>query len=202
MAEEIENMDMATDGVNSKDQEPSEELDARTENDETEGESKDLNPDLANKRKGFAGFVLRNKFILLSVLIIIFVTAGLSYKFGPVLQDQLFKENNVIDLSLINEANLKEEILLPFIIPLPPDSIGSAVRIDFSVIWDGLASVRFEKNELHIRDKLYKDIVRLANESEDQTIKSDFLEKKMTTIFRELLSVQNLVIKIKEIKYF
>jgi len=97
---------------------------------------------------------------------------------------------------------LSEKILAPFFIPAPVDSSRNVARIDLSVVWDGLAAVRFKTKELQIRDHLYQYALDLAKESEDLNNKLSFLEAGMSRIFRESLGVKNLVVKIREINYF
>jgi hypothetical protein len=135
-------------------------------------------------------------------LIIVFSFTGLGLKFSPELLNRFAMEKHVIALSEIKDDNLKEEMLDPFFILLSPESQMTFVRIDLSVICDGLASVLFRKKELQIRDQLYREISTLADETDDLDSMAEFLEMRISMTFKDILGVQNLVIRIKEIKYF
>ena len=102
----------------------------------------------------------------------------------------------------INEDNLSEEILSPFFIPPSDELSRGAIRIDFCVIWNVLASIRFSKKELRIRNDTINFITDLADETDDLNESIPILEQKMSMIFRNALGVRDLVIKIKEIRYF
>lgn len=93
-----------------------------------------------------------------------------------------------------------EEKLASLYIPLPEDEEREFAVIRFSVIWDGLASFRYKSMELQIRDRLYRYVVGFSQEKTDLEEKSSFLEAEMSKIFRESLGMENLAVKIKEIK--
>jgi hypothetical protein len=139
------------------------------------------------------------KWILLSVLGLILAISGLGIKFAPDFLNK--KQDSMIPLIDINEDNLSEEVLSPFFIPPSTEFSRGAIRIDLSVIWDGLASIRFNKQELKIRGLLLSYITKLSEETKDLNSKSSFLEEEMSRLFRESLGVRDLVIKIKEIRY-
>ena len=130
-----------------------------------------------------------------------FILIGLGITIGPRWLNNQGEKRPGIKLDGLFRDNLREEGLSPFFIPLPPSSSKRLVMIDFSVIWDGLASVRFNKVELKIRDHLYRYIVELAEKSEDLQQKTALLENEMSRTFREWLGMENLEIKIKEINY-
>ena len=149
-------------------------------------------------RKIFSG---KKKFLPLLLLVLLLIGA-LGIKFGKISIENPFAKDDIIDLNLDNKDTLTEKLLSPFIVPLPPDSkAGNIVRIDFSIIWDGLASVRFENNKIQVRNQLYQFILDFGKNNKDLRVETDFLEKKMTGIVRQLLKVQNLAISIKEIRY-
>jgi hypothetical protein len=98
------------------------------------------------------------------------------------------------------QKGLNEERLPPFFVPLPPEASSRAVRIDFTVIWDGVTSFRFKKMELQVRDRLYGFMVDLAQNRKDLKEKGPLLETEMGRILRESLGTEELAIRIKEIK--
>ena len=130
-----------------------------------------------------------------------FILIGLGITIGPRWLNNQEEKRPGIKQDGLFQDNLREEGLSPFFIPLPPSSSKRLVMIDFSVIWDGLASVRFNKVELKIRDYLYRYIVELAERGEDLQQKTALLETETSRIFREWLGMENLEIKIKEINY-
>jgi hypothetical protein len=100
----------------------------------------------------------------------------------------------------VDEDNLREEMLSPFFIP--PGPVDDTIRIDLSIIWDGLASVRFKKKELNLRNMMYEKFYTMAEQNQDLNEKIPYLENEVSSMLRSSLGVQNLEIKIKEIRYF
>ena len=202
MAEETDNNNEKPEGEKAEtamvpdESDPGENPDGLDEKNSEQGR----NPDNANSEKGglFSGKIKKLSLILLALIIL----TALGIIFGKTSIEGFFHKDDLIDLSLVNKDNLNEKMLMPFVVPLPPDSSSSAVRIDFSVIWDGLASVRFEGRKLYVRDQLYRLLLDLTDKGEDLRTEADFLEQKMTMAFREILQVQNLAVSIKEIQYF
>ena len=146
-------------------------------------------------------FLSNHKWSFLFALGSFFILIVLGITIGPKWLNNQGEKHPGIKPDGFFQDNLQEEGLSPFFIPLPPGSPKRLVMIDFSVIWDGLASVRFNKVELRIRDYLYRYIVELAERSEDLQEKTALLETEMSRIFRERLGMENLEIKIKEINY-
>lgn len=131
----------------------------------------------------------------------LFILIGIGVTIGPKWLNDNKERHPAIKSGGIFQDNLQEEGLSPLFIPLPPGSPKQVVVIDFSVIWDGLASVRFKKRELKIRDCLYGHIVGIAEKNEDLQQKVALLETEMSRIFRESLGMESLEIKIKQINY-
>ena len=105
-------------------------------------------------------------------------------------------------LKITDQDHLQENTLSPFFIPLPPGSSNRMLVIDFSVIWDGLASVRFEKNTLLIRNKLYSHILKLAQKKKNLHERGTYLEREMSRIFRKSLGRDDLAVRIKAIRAY
>jgi hypothetical protein len=93
-----------------------------------------------------------------------------------------------------------EESLSPFFVPLPSTSAKRVAVIDFSVIWDGVASVRFKRKELQIRDSLYRSILERTKEGFDLHEQSPILEAEMSRTFRKSLGSKEIEIRIKSVK--
>ncbi|MFZ7113260.1 MAG: hypothetical protein ACOWYE_16380 [Desulfatiglandales bacterium] len=93
-----------------------------------------------------------------------------------------------------------EEKLSPLFVPVPEGGACEAVMIRFSVIWDGLASFRYGNMELQIRNRLYQYVTGLLEEKKDLKGMIDSLEAEMRAIFRESLRLEDLAVKIKEVR--
>lgn len=114
----------------------------------------------------------------------------------------LIKGKRTVDYSIdLTNDNLQEEGLSPFFIPPSSDLSRGAVRIDLTVIWDGVASVRYKNNELRVRAEVYDYLTSLAGKSEDLNLQKTIMEEGMTGIFRKSLGTKDLAIKIKELKF-
>lgn len=134
------------------------------------------------------------------LIIFIFIAAGTAALLKPDLLDIVKGKNK--PASSIDPANdnLQEVGLLPFFIPPSSDLSRSAVRVDLTVIWDGVASVRFKTNEPRIRAEVYDYLMKAAESSEDLNSQKAIMEEGMSVIFRKSLGVQELAIRIKELK--
>ena len=151
-------------------------------------------------------FIVSRKWILLSVLGLFLAMAGIGVTFfAPDLlrrkEDAKQETKLNFPLAKINEDNLKEEGLSPFFIP--PSTIPSrdAIRIDLSVIWDGLSSIRYKKKELRIRNDIFKYIIKVAEETDELNSRIPVMEEEIGKLLQESLGTGDLVIRIKEIKY-
>lgn len=148
------------------------------------------------KKKG------RKKWIILLISLLIIITAVSGIIFAP--EYFIGKSGNIFtDPEAVAENdNLTEELLSPFFIPPVAGSSKGAVRIDLSAIWDGLSAIRYKQKEFRLRSRVYEYICDLAEENEDLNEKIPYLENELGMMFRQFLGAQNLVIKIKEIRYF
>ena len=171
---------------------PKEELneEAGKETASTEQEEK---PVKTKKKSGKIKWI----FIILGMMLGI---SGLGVKYMPEYFSFLTKKNFKTQEVRIDEDNLREEILSPFFIP--PGPANDTIRIDLSIIWDGLASIRFKKKELNLRNMMYQKFYDIAEQNQDLNKKIPYLENEVSSMLRNSLGVQNLVVKIKEIRYF
>jgi hypothetical protein len=122
-------------------------------------------------------------------------------------KDHWIKWGEKIDFSRqpkrkLNQDRSIEEKLNPFFIPVSVGERQGVAVIDFSVIWDGLASVRYKKMELEIRDALFEHVKSLAEKDENFKDQALFLEEDMGRILRRALGVEDLKVKIKDIKLY
>lgn len=159
-------------------------------------EEQEKNGNVPNRR--FFGY---KKWILLSIFFLILVFIGVSIRWIPNLLSFKRDGASFSAFAEIEDDHLMEENLSPFFIPPSSDSSRGAVRIDLSAIWDGLASIRFQKNKIRTRSRIYEYIRGLAEKNEDLHPIIPVLEKEMSRIFQESLGVRGLNIRIREIKY-
>ncbi len=139
------------------------------------------------------------KWTLLIIAGAILAVSGLGIKFGPGFLKM--GDSEIFVNADIHDANLSEEALSPFFIPPGRGNPEGAIRIDLSVVWDGLASVRYRKRELQVRSVLYSQLAKIAEENDDLSSRVSFLENRISAVFRESLGAGTLVVRVKEIRY-
>ena len=142
----------------------------------------------------------RKKPVLIGLLGLVGIAVGLSRTFSLNGVFGFRPHSSVSDSGAELRDHSFEEALAPFFIPLPSTSSERVAIIDFSVIWDGLASVRFKRKELQIRDSLYRFILERAKEGEDLQQKAPILEAEMRRTFQESMGSKEIEIRIKKVK--
>ena len=147
-------------------------------------------------------FLQKRKWILLPLSGLILISLGWVIVNGYGRPGGKEKTSSSHLFDSVNSDNLYEEVLRPFFIPLPSEAPNRLVLVNFSVIWDGVASVRFKKRELQIREYLYGHLVKLARKKKDLQEKGPYLESEIRRIFQEALGREGLEVKIKGIKVF
>lgn len=138
---------------------------------------------------------IKKKWLLIGVPVLILFTGG-SIAFFNLTG---VKKHTLPQVDLTGD-NLKEESLSPFFIPPSQDLSRGAVRVDFTVIWDGLAAVRYKSGELRVRAEAYDYLKGFSEKTADLTSEKAAMEEEMGAIFRKTLGVANLAIRIKELK--
>jgi len=132
--------------------------------------------------------------LLLGALIAIGITVNSKY---------LEKEKPPTPISrTMSFDSLKEESLSPFFIPLTSDKNIRMVRVDLSVIWSALASVKYKKNELQIRDQMFSHLRLFTRDNGDSNNGDDLLENNLKEILQKSLGIYNLEVRVREINYF
>lgn len=175
---------------------------AVSDEEETEKDSADseLEEDSGPEEKVEPRPSLIRRWWLPGLLIFIFIAVGITVLLKPDLLDAIKgkkKPDYSIDLS---NDNLQEDDLSPFFIPAPEGSSRGAVRIDLSVIWDGVASVRYRANELKVRAEVYDYLTDIDGGIADPDELKTVMEDGMTGIFRKSLGTKDLAIRIRELK--
>lgn len=140
------------------------------------------------------------KWVLLCVFFLILLFTGAGIRWIPDLLPFKKEVPSFSSFADIKDDHLMEENLSPFFVP-PSGSSRGAIRIDLYAVWDGLASIRFQKNKIRTRSSIYHYIMELAEKNPDMHPVTPVLEKEMSRIFQECLGVRGLMIRIKEIKY-
>jgi len=145
-------------------------------------------------------YPFRWKFWSLIVFFLVFIVlSGVLFtleKLPIFTRKDTFSEINIVP------SNLSEEILSPFYIQALSGS-ESFIRIDLSIVWDGLALVRYTKLKLRIRNDLYEYFNNMVTQEQKnfKNMSSD-LEAGIHDIICESLNVNGIVVKIKEISCF
>lgn len=140
------------------------------------------------------------KWVFIIVIGVILGASGIGYLFMPDRFASLFRKE-FKGPGIINEDNLTEEKISPFFVP-PGEADKKTIRIDLTIVWDGIASIKYNKNELSARQMMSERFYKLAKQHPDlNAVKSD-LENEIGSMLRSSLGVQSLNIRIKEIRYF
>lgn len=157
--------------------------------------------DDSEKKVGKTGGSWIRRWRIPGLIIIILIAAGTAVFLKPDLLNIVeWKKKPAYSIDPAND-NLKEEDLSPFFIPPSADLSKSAIRVDLTVIWDGVASVRYKTNELSIRSEVYDYLKDVAENTEDLSSQKAALEEGMSRIFRKSLRVKDLAIRIKELRF-
>jgi len=189
--EEKDIADEKADSIDSGEEEAGQDTDDRAPEDVSAPEEKAAGPGPS---------VIRRWWWVPGLLIFVLIVAGTAVFFKPDLLDAIKgkkKPDYSIDLS---NDNLREDDLSPFFVPAPDGSSRGAVRVDLSVIWDGVASVRYKANELKVRAEVYDYLTDIDGKIEDPEELKNVMEEGMTGIFRKSLGAKDLVVRIKELK--
>ncbi len=147
-----------------------------------------------------AGSLKGRWWMTIGVLVFLFAGLGLGVTQGTKWIPKVGHKIRPLSSARNEKHDFYEEKLPPFFIPLQPDAANQAVMIDFSVIWDGLASFRYKSMALQIRNRLYWYLVGLSEKEQGLEEKVAFIEAQLSKIFRESLGMEDLAIKIKEIR--
>jgi hypothetical protein len=139
--------------------------------------------------------------ILLFSIGIIGAIVGLGMRFGPQYLPDWRKKPLVSPTEPVKD-NMREEPMAPFFVPLPPGTSKGVIRIDLSLIVDGLAYFHYSKKDVQARDRLYKYLVDKAGKDQDLNAQISFLEMEMSAILRESLGVNSVLVRIREVKAF
>jgi hypothetical protein len=169
---------------------------------EGEQDSEDEGKKEVSEPKGKFSFLkgIDRKGLLIGLLVFIFVGGGAIAIFKSGLMNTIIGKKHSLPPVDLTSDNLKEESLSPFFVPPSSDLSRGAVRIDLTVIWDGLASVRFKSNELRVRAETYEYLKGFTEKTMDLSSQKSIMEEEMGAIFRKSLGVNNLAIRIKELK--
>lgn len=163
-----------------------------------------------NRRSGKKGIDLKTliralserKWIFLLALGFVLVIILLGLDLGSKWRQKPKRESAAFSPEKLSRANLMQETLQPFFIPLPPGAPNVLLRIEPYAVWDSVASVLYRKRELQIRDRLYRNISGLVANQGDLDKKTSLLEDEMMMVVRQFPGMENSEIKIKEAACF
>ncbi len=188
-------------------------IDESKEEDETEdknGKAQDTdgadNSSQKKKRSGILFRVFSFVWKLKWIGILIMLPLGALIAIGITINSRYLVKEKEKPLTLSRQTlsfdSLKEESLSPFFIPLAPDKNRRMVRVDISVIWSALASVKYKKNELQVRDQMFSHLRLFTRDNRDSNNGPDLLEHNLKGILQNSLGIYNLEVKVREINYF
>ena len=118
--------------------------------------AENLEDDPATKKKSPSGASgkkssLRKWISLVILIILVPIALGLALRTGLYLYDGLLKKQSAGTPSeKVTNNNLFEETVSPFFIPMSTDSSDEVLKIDLSMIWDGITSVRFQRMKVKV----------------------------------------------------
>lgn len=185
--------------------EPDEENDAG--HSELPGEGKD--PEEPDKKEGanqrlipftLAG-ILRKKRLILSLIVLVTAVGFVSALLLP--RISFFgKGSPGATEEVVVSDDFREEKLAPFYIPLSAGVSGTMAAVDAVGLWDDLTSLRFQKKEHWIRNRLYHFLLQFEEGGVNLQEKVSSLQLQMSGIVRESLGIEDLTIRVREIKIY
>jgi hypothetical protein len=108
----------------------------------------------------------------------------------------------IVAENLVVPDDFREEKLAPFFIPLSAGVSGKVAVVDTVALWDELTSLRFQKNKHQIRNRLYQFLLRFEEGGADLQEKVSSLQVQMSGLVREFLGIEDLTIRVREIKIY
>jgi hypothetical protein len=160
------------------------------------------NPPERETKKGAPKSLFQGKWVILIFLLsLIGGIIGIGILFGPEYVPGWPQKPPTV-LPEEDAVDMREEPLAPFFIPLSPGSLKEVIRVDVTMISDGLASLRYSQKDVRIRDRLYRYLVDTVKKDPDLNAQISLLETEMAGILRELLGMNSVLVRVKEVKIF
>jgi hypothetical protein len=148
----------------------------------------------------FAG-IIRKKRLILSLMVFVGAVVVVSTFFLS--RPSFFgKTSPFAGKDVVIPDNFREETLAPFFIPLSQGESGKMAAVDAVALWDDLTSLRFQKKEHRIRNRLYQFLVHFEEGEVDLQEKVASIQSQMSGIVRESLGIEDLTIRVREIKIY
>lgn len=146
--------------------------------------------------------VWKQKWVIVSIALSLGALVAIGLTLAPGLAGKEKTKTPAPAGSTIFPESLKEENLAPFFIPLSGDKNRRMVRVDLSAVWSALASIKYRKNEIRIRDQMFGHLRSLTREKKDLNASPDLLENRLEGVLRNSLGIYDLEVKVREINYF
>lgn len=164
------------------------------ESDKKEGSNQSLIP------SALAG-IFRRKRLILSLVVLVMAVGFVSALLLP--RISFFgKGSPAATEDLVVSDDFREEKLAPFFIPLSAGVSGRMAVVDAVALWDDLTSLRFQQKEHRIRNRLYQFLLRFEEGGVNLQEKVSSLQLQMSGIVRESLGIEDLTIRVREIKIY
>ena len=151
-------------------------------------------------RSSFAG-IIRKKRLMLSLIVFVAAVVVVSTLFLSRLSF-FGKRSPFAAEDIVIPDNFREEKLAPFFIPLSEGESGNMAAVDAVALWDDLTSLRFQKKEHQIRNRLYQFLVHFEEGEVDLKGKVSSIQSQMSSIVRESLGIEDVTIRVREIKIY
>ena len=143
----------------------------------------------------------RKRRLVISLIIIVMVLGSASALLWPRFSF-ILKGSPFATEDLVVPDGFREEKLAPFIVPLSAGGAGKLAVVNIVALWDDLTSLRFQKNEYQIRNRLYQFLVHFEERGVDLQKKVSSLQLEMSGIVRESLGIEDLTIRVREINIY
>jgi len=146
-------------------------------------------------------WVFRKKRVTISLIILVIAVGSVSALLWP--RFSFFGKGAPFKTeSLVVPDDFRGEKLAPFFVPLTAGVPGKMAVVDAVALWDDLTSLRFQQKEYQIRNRLYEFLVHFEEGGVNLQEKVSSLQQQMSGIVRESLGIEDLTIRVREIKTY
>jgi hypothetical protein len=145
--------------------------------------------------------MFRKRRLVISLIIIVMALGSASALLWPRISF-ILKGSSSATEDLVVPDGFREEKLAPFIVPLSAGGAGKLAVVNIVALWDDLTSLRFQKNEYQIRNRIYEFLVHFEERGVNLQKKVSSLQLEMSGILRESLGIEDLTIRVREIKIY
>lgn len=194
--------DLELDVVTSEPEEEDEARQGELPEEDKESEEPDKKEESYQRRvqSFLIGFVRKKRLILsVTVLVLAVVVVSAFFLFRLPFFGEAFPTASE---DLVVPDDFHEQKLAPFFIPLSEGGAGKMAVVAPVALWDELTSLRFQRKEHQIRNRLYEFLVHFEEGGGNLEKKISTLQSRMSNIVRESLGIEDLTIRVREVKIY